>query len=155
MRQWSKLERAYEMMEAYEAKHHLSFDLVLKLRTLLALVTIPKRTDGSMGFWSWYVLASFDHLPGWLVNEGKRLIFFGGIPKFWLVPLLSTAMVLHVIGVFLLAISFGCVWDLPIVGWRARRTDMFLPGPIDLTEFPEVLTSRRWAQDPILQGSDA
>jgi hypothetical protein len=32
MRQWFKLERAYDMMEAYEQKHQ-SFDLVLKLRT--------------------------------------------------------------------------------------------------------------------------
>lgn len=31
MRQWFKLERAYEMMEAYEEEHE-DFDLVLKLR---------------------------------------------------------------------------------------------------------------------------
>ena len=43
MRQWFKLERAYDMMEAYEQKHQ-SFDLVLKLRTearLYMLYALP------------------------------------------------------------------------------------------------------------------
>ena len=40
MRQWFKLEQAYEMMEAYEQEQNRDFDLVLKLRTVQEKLTV-------------------------------------------------------------------------------------------------------------------